>query len=103
MDFADCLGLLRRRPSLPFIVAGSHAVAAHGFNHLLAFKLHLLKHSYRSTIQATDIEMLIRQRGLNLRSQEYEQLFLKYGTREIYETFCRVTRPDPGSGMVHGA
>jgi hypothetical protein len=183
MDFADCFALLRRRPSLPFIVAGDHAVAAHGhlrkthevevlipltdeslwkerfnregfgatcatafflrfesgvgsiaielmlvgestflslweraeirkigpmearvpcFSHLIAFKLHLLKHSYRATIQAADIEMLIRRHGLNLQSQEYEQLFLKYGTREIYDTFCRVTRPERGTSMVPG-
>ncbi len=73
-------------------------------NHLLALKLHVLKqgHADRTMKDATDVEMLVRKRGLNLRSQEYEQLFLKYGTREIYETFCRVTRPEPGSSMVPG-
>jgi hypothetical protein len=63
-------------------------------DHLLALKLHALKQElpHRTSRDAEDIEMLVRRNDLKLREPRYEQLFLKYGTREIYETFLRLTR-----------
>jgi hypothetical protein len=63
-------------------------------DHLLALKLHALKQAlpHRTSKDAEDVEILARRNGLNLRDPRYEQLFLKYGSREIYETFLRLLR-----------
>lgn len=63
-------------------------------DHLLALKLHALKQAlpHRTAKDAEDVEILIRRHGLDLRDPRYEQLFLKYGTRELYETFLRLLR-----------
>ncbi len=63
-------------------------------DHLLALKLHALKQAlpHRTSKDAEDLEVLIRRHGLDLRDRRYEQLFLKYGTRELYETFLRLLR-----------
>ena len=65
-------------------------------DHVLALKLHALKHSlpHRTSKDAEDVEILVRRHGLNLSDQRYEHLFLKYGNREIYDTFLRLVR-DP--------
>jgi hypothetical protein len=63
-------------------------------DHLLALKLHALKQAlpHRTSKDAEDVEMLARRNHLNLRDRRYEELFLKYGNREIYETFLRILR-----------
>lgn len=63
-------------------------------DHLLALKLHVLRQAlaHRTSKDADDVEMLIRRNGLDLREPRYEQLFLRYGNREIYETFRRLAR-----------
>ncbi len=63
-------------------------------DHLLALKLHALKQGllYRTSKDAEDVEMLARRNQLDLTEPRYEQLFLKYGNREIYETILRVLR-----------
>jgi len=63
-------------------------------DHLLTLKLHALKQSltHRTSKDAEDIEMLVRRNGLDLREPRYERLFLKYGSREIYDTFLRLLR-----------
>lgn len=65
-----------------------------GLDHLLALKLHALKQAlpHRTARDAEDIEILVRRNGLNLREPRYEALFLKYGTREIYDTMLRLLR-----------
>ena len=65
-------------------------------DHLLALKLHALKQAppHRTSKDAEDVEMLARRNRLNLSEPHYEQLFLKYGSREIYDTFLRLLR-DP--------
>lgn len=62
--------------------------------HLLALKLHALKQAlpHRTSRDAEDVEMLIRRNELDLHDPRYEQLFLKYGTREIYDTILRLLR-----------
>jgi len=63
-------------------------------DHLLALKLHALKQAlpHRTAKDAEDVEILVRRNGLNLRDRRYEELFLKYGNREIYESFLRLLR-----------
>jgi len=62
--------------------------------HLLALKLHALKQAlpHRTAKDAEDVELLVRRHQLNLRDPRYEQLFLKYGTPELYDTFLRLLR-----------
>lgn len=63
-------------------------------DHLLALKLHVLKQAlpHRTSKDADDVEMLVRRNGLDLQDPRYEQLFVKYGTRGIYEAFVRLLR-----------
>lgn len=63
-------------------------------DHLLALKLHALKQAlpHRTAKDAEDVEVLVRRNGLNLSDPRYEQLFLKYGNRELYDTFLRLLR-----------
>lgn len=65
-------------------------------DHLLALKLHALRQAlpHRTARDAEDIEILVRRNGLDLKEPRYEALFLKYGTRELYDTFLRLLR-DP--------
>jgi hypothetical protein len=63
-------------------------------DHLLALKLHALKQAlpHRTSKDAEDVEVLARRHGLNLSEPHYAQLFLKYGNRELYDTFLRLLR-----------
>lgn len=63
-------------------------------DHLLALKLHALKQGllHRTFKDADDVETLVKLNKLDIATPQYEQLFLKYGTREIYETFLRICR-----------
>ena len=64
------MGVLVRVPSL---------------DHLIALNLHALKQqlAHRTFKDADDVGSLVRMNKLDLQSPRYEQLFLKYGTREI--------------------
>ena len=63
-------------------------------DHLLALKLHVLRQglAHRTSKDANDVEELLRRNKVNLSDPHYEQLFLKYGNRELYETFRRLVR-----------
>ena len=63
-------------------------------DHLLALKLHALKQglAHRTSKDAEDVQMLVRRNHLNIKDPHYKELFLKYGTREIYETILRILR-----------
>lgn len=63
-------------------------------DHLLALKLHALKQAlpHRTSKDAEDVETLIRRNGVSLDDPRYEQLFLKYGNRQLYDTFVRLLR-----------
>jgi len=73
---------------------GTSTAQVPSLDHLLALKLHVLKQGleHRTFKDAEDVEMLARRNKLNLDEERYEKLFLKYGTREIYETIKRVLR-----------
>jgi len=55
--------------------------------HLLALKLHALKHTNagRFLKDFLDVENLVKVNKVDLRSNGVRQMFLKYGTMEIYE------------------
>lgn len=73
---------------------GSSSARVPCLDHLLALKLHALKQALpnRTSKDVEDVEILARRHRLDLRDPRYEQLFLKYGTREIYDTFLRLLR-----------
>jgi hypothetical protein len=72
----------------------SKPVRIPSLDHLLALKLHALKSQppHRTSKDAEDVEMLARRNGLDLTQKQYEELFLKFGTREIYETILRILK-----------
>jgi len=63
-------------------------------DHVLALKLHALKQAlpHRTAKDAGDVEIMLRRNNIDLQTERYKELFLKYGTEEIYETFCRILR-----------
>jgi len=67
------------------------AVLVPSLKHLLALKLHALKHGHaeRFLKDYLDVENLIRANGVDARSEKIRQLFQKYGTLELYEKVCR--------------
>lgn len=75
---------------------GGNPAHVPSLDHLLALKLHALKQAppHRASKDAEDVEVLVRRNQLDLREPRYEQLFLKYANREIYDTLLRILR-DP--------
>jgi predicted nucleotidyltransferase len=59
--------------------------------HLLALKLHALKHAHagRFLKDFLDVENLVRVNRVDLGSESVRQLFLKYGNVELYEKISR--------------
>jgi predicted nucleotidyltransferase len=55
--------------------------------HLIALKLHALKHTrpHRFLKDFLDVENLIRINRLDIKSEKIRQLFLNYGTLDVYE------------------
>jgi predicted nucleotidyltransferase len=66
--------------------------------HLLALKLHAMKHGHigRYSKDLIDVEGLVRVNALDLKAENIRQIFLKYGTLQIYEQISRfVARERP--------
>jgi hypothetical protein len=61
---------------------------------LIILKLHALKQKlpHRTSKDMEDVEMMIRRNNLDLNSSHYQELFLKYGSRDIYETMQRILK-----------
>lgn len=61
--------------------------------HLLALKLHALRHTHieRFSKDFLDVEGIVRHSSIDLRAPKYRDLFLKYGTLDLYEKICRAT------------
>jgi predicted nucleotidyltransferase len=59
--------------------------------HLLALKLHALKHSHlgRFLKDFDDVTYLAKANKIDLRSPAIRDLFLKYGNSDLYEKICR--------------
>ena len=52
----------------------------------------LLPCQRRWVLKRCRLEMLVRRNHVDLSDPKYEELFLKYGTREILETIRRILR-----------
>jgi hypothetical protein len=61
--------------------------------HLLALKLHALKHGHieRYSKDLLDVEGLVRANSVDMGSEKIRQIFLKHGTIELYEQISRFT------------
>lgn len=75
---------------------GSVRAPVPSLQHLIALKLHALRHSpeLRMSKDASDIEMLLRRHRIRLEELEWQEVFLRHGSREILETFQRILRHD---------
>ena len=61
--------------------------------HLIALKLHALKHGHigRYLKDYLDVEGLVRVNRIDLRQEKVRELFLKYGTLDVYEKISRTS------------
>ena len=68
-----------------------------GLEHLLALKLHALKHGHigRYSKDFLDVEGMVRANKLDLNSENIRRIFLKYGTVKIYEQISRSVSTEP--------
>jgi predicted nucleotidyltransferase len=91
------LMLVQEKTFAPMLVAGRD-VKLYGVNvrlpsleHLIALKLHVLKNTRlnRFLKDFLDVENLMRINQLDVKSENIRQLFLKYGTVELYEKVSR--------------
>ena len=59
--------------------------------HLLALKLHVLKQRklHRFLDDFIDVTELVKSNRLDLQSAEFRDLFLRYGTADIYDKVCQ--------------
>ncbi len=64
--------------------------------HLLVLKLHVLKQQklHRFLDDFTDVIELVKANRLDLQSPEYRDLFLKYGTPDLYEKIQRIAKSE---------
>ncbi|MBU0502416.1 MAG: nucleotidyltransferase family protein, partial [Candidatus Margulisbacteria bacterium] len=77
-------GMMKEGKSIQ--IAGQDFVVP-SLNHLVALKLHSLKHNFklRENKDLPDIISLIKANQLDCTSLEFKELSLKYGTEEIYK------------------
>ena len=64
--------------------------------HLIALKVHALKHSHvgRFMKDFQDVEGLIKVNQLNVASDEIREIFQRYGTADLYEKMANACRRD---------
>ncbi len=65
-------------------------------DHLIALKLHALKHTrlHRFLKDFQDLEGLVLINKLDLKSEKIRQMFLKYGSLDLYEKIVRACSSD---------
>ncbi len=65
-------------------------------DHLLALKVHALKHGHlgRFGKDLLDVDNLIRINKVDVRSEKFRLMFLKYGSAELYEKVVRAITPE---------
>jgi hypothetical protein len=94
--------MLVGEPTFSEMLARAQAITLGGLrlqipclDHLLALKLHAAKQGqpHRVIKDLDDLIMLVLKNGLDIRSPNYQQLFLKYGNAETYERVLRATQP----------
>lgn len=90
--------MLVREPTFAPMLADSRQVEMYGtlvripsLPHLLALKLHALKHTrpHRFLKDFQDVEGLVRINQLELKSEKIREIFLKYGNLDLYEKILR--------------
>jgi predicted nucleotidyltransferase len=90
--------MLVNDPTFEGIRAASRPASIHGaqlplvsLEHLLALKLHALKHSHiaRFLKDLEDVVHLVAANKIDLRSPAIRDLFLKYGNADLYGKICR--------------
>ena len=74
--------------------ASAPGVKVASLHHLLALKCHAIKHGHKGRIvkDADDVIGLALANRLNLDEPDIRELFLKYGTTELYEKVRRACR-----------
>ncbi len=74
------------------VPAGVEAVKVVSVLHLLALKSHAIKHGHKARIvkDADDIIHLIQAKGLNVSDPAIRDIFLKYGTEDLYAKIKRL-------------
>jgi hypothetical protein len=74
------------------LIAGVEAKMP-SLKHLIALKLHVLKQglAHRTVKDLDDVIMLVLKNGLDIRTDECRNLFLRYGTADVYEKALRAT------------
>ena len=82
------------RDAGPAQVEGA-AVVVPSLQHLLALKLHALKHArgLRVLKDMDDVAHLLLDNGVDVRAEWVRQLFEKHGTPELYERILRLAAP----------
>jgi predicted nucleotidyltransferase len=77
----------------PIEVQGA-SVRLVSLDHLLALKLHALKQArlHRFLQDFQDVLELVRVNKLDLRSPRFRDLFLRYGTADLYDKFLRMAQ-----------
>ena len=92
--------MLVREPTFsPILAAGIRTemfgvdVIVPALEHLLALKLHALKHGHigRYLKDFLDVENLIRVNRMEVHSEKVRRLFEKYGTMELYDRISRTS------------
>ena len=60
-------------------------------NHLIALKLHAIRHSQKNRIwkDLPDVIRLIKMNGIDCKNKGFKDLCLKYGTSKIYQTILK--------------
>jgi hypothetical protein len=73
-------------------IAGIPVVSLH---HLLALKCHAIKHGHARRIvkDADDVIRLVQSNRIDLDAPDIRELFLKYGTQELYKKVKAACRP----------
>lgn len=73
---------------------GPVRVPVPSLRHLIALKLHALRHApeVRMSKDASDIEMLLRRNGVSLADPAWRELFLRHGTADLLAAFERILR-----------
>lgn len=76
--------------TIDFAGTGARMVA---LDHLIALKLHVLKQNlpHRALRDLDDVINLVLKNGLDIRTERYRTLFLKYGDQLTYDRVLRAT------------
>lgn len=58
-------------------------------NHLISMKLHAMKNNKRRELKdLLDVLEIVKQNNINIKSVEFKNLCLKYGTEDLYNKIC---------------